>query len=78
MRRTTYSRTKNDHDLHQLQYQEKVIGFGSESEFEQEHGFKTPSLQHYVSKNPLLFTQDFLGRWIVLGESELKLKENCG
>ncbi|MFW5719909.1 MAG: hypothetical protein ACOCXT_02685 [Candidatus Dojkabacteria bacterium] len=73
-----YSLIKNDHDLHQLQYQEKVIGFGSESEFEQEHGFKTPSLQHYASKNPLLFTQDFLGRWIVLGESELKLKENCG
>lgn len=41
-------------------------------------GIKKPTLDEYVSANPLLFIKDYWGRWVALGEFDIKLPGGCG
>jgi len=37
-----------------------------------------PSYDEYIAKNPLIFIKDYWGRWVTLGEYDIKLMGGCG
>ena len=71
----TLKDTKNP--LYELAYQTKTEQ-GEESFKPINDNKSMPSLNEYISKNPLLFFKDAWGRWVVVGEYDLKLMGGCG
>ncbi|PIY68969.1 hypothetical protein COY90_03135, partial [Candidatus Roizmanbacteria bacterium CG_4_10_14_0_8_um_filter_39_9] len=71
----TLKDTKNP--LYELAYQTKTEQ-GEESFKSVNDNKSMPSLNEYISKNPLLFFKDAWGRWAVVGEFDLQLMGGCG
>ncbi len=64
---TLYSLKDKNHPLYTAQFASKEY---SESTL--------PSFATYVEKNPLLFMQDYWGRWVMVGEYDYILPGGCG
>ena len=72
-----YTLKNSNHPLNVLAYQTKTDQ-GDESFKSVNAGLSIPSLSDYVAKHPLLFFKDAWGRWVVVGEYDLKLMGGCG
>jgi hypothetical protein len=65
------------HPLYVLAYQTKTDQ-GDESFRAVNDNKSIPTLAEYVVKHPLLFFKDSWGRWVIIGEFDLKLMGGCG
>jgi hypothetical protein len=65
------------HPLYVLAYQTKTDQ-GDESFRAVNDNKSIPTLAEYVAKHPLLFFKDAWGRWVIIGEFDLKLMGGCG
>lgn len=68
------------HPLYTLAYKNKMDYYDQDaSAWDQVNkGMKKPSLDEYIEKNPLLFMKDHWGRWVAVGEYDIKLPGGCG
>jgi hypothetical protein len=78
-----YSLTDPTNPLVKYEYQQKITSplavAGSDSNFEQLNNVSSiPTIQQYISKNPLLILQDPFGRLVMLGEYQYLLPGGCG
>lgn len=65
------------HPLNKLAYETKTDQ-GEESFKSVNDNKSMPTLADYVAKHPLIFLKDAWGRWVVMGEYDLKLMGGCG
>lgn len=70
-------------ELNTLQFDSKMSyykdgGLGMTFEDVNKGVNKPSGVSDYASKNPLLFVKDYWGRWIALGEWDIKLPGGCG
>jgi len=79
-----YKLKDNNHPLYSLAYSNKLdyynqnAGINPDEWTQVNPGVKKPTLEEYVAENPLLFIKDFWGRWVALGEFDIKLPGGCG
>lgn len=68
------------HPLYTLAYKNKMDYYDTDGSGWEDvnKGMKKPTLEEYVSNNPLLFIQDYWHRWIALGEYDIQLPGGCG
>ncbi len=68
------------HPLLTLAYNNKLDYFGAQGMGwdDANKGIPKPTLDEYVQKTPLLFLKDYWGRWVALGEYDIKLPGGCG
>lgn len=71
-----FSLKDKDHALYATQYKIKT-GYEDETFMEVNKRSK-PGIEEYAGKNPLLFLQDYWGRWVMLGEFDFLLPGGCG
>jgi hypothetical protein len=72
-----YQLTNPDHPLNKLEYFLKVGSF-PDSDWHYFNSGSKPTYSEYVARHPILLMKDFWGRWIALGEYDIKLMAGCG
>ncbi len=75
-----YALINKSHSLNTLAYDAKILDYdGSSNSFKMANqNISVPTLEDYISKNPLLFMKDYWGRWVVFGEFDYYLLGGCG
>jgi hypothetical protein len=77
---TLYRLKDTHHPLYTLAYNTKMEYYNQDlTAWDQVNkGIKKPSLEEYVSQNPLLFIKNYWQQWVALGEFDIKLPGGCG
>lgn len=75
-----YRLKDSHHPLYTLAYANKLDYYDMpDSGWEEVNkGIKKPTLDEYVSQNPLLFIEDYWHRWVAIGEYDIQLPGGCG
>lgn len=75
-----YRLKDTNHPLYKLAYDNKLEYYNQDpASWDQiNKGMQKPTIEQYVSKNPLLFIKNYWQQWVALGEYDIKLPGGCG
>jgi len=75
-----YRLKDTNHPLYKLAYDNKLEYYNQDpTSWDQVNkGMQKPTMEQYVSQNPLLFVKNYWQQWVALGEYDIKLPGGCG